>query len=60
MFVWVGIGQFSAKGNFGYSSGSKSSNSDMSSDGKSINIHGAQIIGWVCVVNPYFPHVDCR
>ena len=56
----VGVGLFSAKGNFSYATGSKSS--DYSYDDKSniLKIKGAQIIGWVCVLNPFFPKVDAK
>ena len=56
----VGIGPFSAKGNFSYSTGSKSSKSTFNDLSNSLTIDGAQIIGWVCTVNPLFPKVDAK
>ena len=54
----VGIGPFSARGNFSYANGSKSSAYTFEKDTNTVNIIGAQIIGWVCVLNPFFPNVD--
>ena len=56
----VSVGAFSAGGNFSHANGSKDSKSTFDASSKSLKIHGAQIIGWVCVVNPLFPHVDSK
>ena len=58
--IQVSIGPFSAGGNFSHAHGSKNSKSTYNALEKSIEIPGAQIIGWVCVVNPLFPHIDSK
>lgn len=55
IYLQVGIGPFSASGNYSQSSSSKSSSSTYDDKSKTLTINGAQVIGWVCVANPQFP-----